>query len=114
MKLERKSFSEDVLMEEREDVELEVSIVGGGALAGSVTTLQTASEEAEGDVQVPCLMAACFLAAGGLDTNPFLVLFGTMIQKMKEKKQKPKRRKNMCEEKNIYIKQKENCIIESY
>ena len=55
-KLERKSFSEDVLMEERDDVELEVSVRGGGALAGSVTTLETA-EEAKGGVTVPpCLM----------------------------------------------------------
>jgi hypothetical protein len=49
-KLERKSFSEDVLMEEREDVELEVSVMGGEALAGSVTTLETA-EEARGMYQ---------------------------------------------------------------
>jgi hypothetical protein len=51
--------------EERDDVEMEVSIMGGGALAGSVTTLETA-EEAKGGVRVPpCLMAADFLAATG-------------------------------------------------
>ena len=87
-KLERKSFSEDVLMEERDDVELEVSVRGGGALAGSVTTLETASEEAKGGVTVPaCLMVADFLAARDLD-DAFLLLFGAMIQKMKEKRQK--------------------------
>ena len=91
-KLERKSFSEDVLMEERDDVELEVSVRGGGALAGSVTTLETASEEAKGGVTVPpCLMVAGFLAARGLD-DAFLLLFGAMIQKMKEKRQKTRRR----------------------
>jgi hypothetical protein len=37
-------------MEEREDVELEVSVMGGEALAGSVTTLETA-EEARGMYQ---------------------------------------------------------------
>ena len=79
-------------MEEREDIELEVSIMGGGALAGSVTTLETASEEAKGGVTVPpCLMVAGFLAATGLD-NAFLLLFGAMIQKMKEKRQKTRKR----------------------
>ena len=86
-KLEGKSFLDNVLMEEREDIELEVSIMGGGALVGSITTLETASEEAKGDVPIPCLMAADFLAATGLD-NAFLLLFGAMIQKMKEKRQK--------------------------
>ena len=86
-KLERKSFSEDVLMEERDDIELEVSVRGEGALAGSVTTLETASEEAKGGVTVPpCLMVAGFLVAWGLD-DACLLLFGAMIQKMKEKRQ---------------------------
>ena len=108
-KLERKSFSEDVLMEEREDVELEVSVMGGEALAGSVTTLETAGEETKGDVPIPCLMAADFLAAMGLDNTLLVILLGAMIQKMKEKRQKTRRRKNMSEEKT-YIKQKEDCI----
>ena len=90
-KLERKSFSEDVLMEEREDVKREFSVMGGEALAGSVTTLETA-EEAKGDVPVPCLMAADFLAATGLDIPFLLGLLGAMIQKMKEKRQKTRRR----------------------
>ena len=112
-KLERKSFSEDVLMEEREDVELEVSVMGGEALAGSVTTLETA-EEAKGDVPVPCLMAADFLAATGLDIPFLLGLLGAMRQKTKEKRQKTRRRKNMSEEKNIYQKEGRLHIIESY
>jgi len=92
-KLERKSFSEDVLMEERDDVELEVSVRGGGALAGSVTTLETASEEANGGVTVPpCLMSADVLAATGLDITFLVGLLGAMIQKMKEKRQKTRRR----------------------
>jgi hypothetical protein len=100
-------------MEEREDVELEVSVMGGEALAGSVTTLETA-EEAKGDVPVPCLMAADFLAATGLDI-PFLVgLRGAMRQKTKEKRQKTRRGKNMSEEKNIYQKEGRLHIIESY
>ena len=113
-KLERKSFSEDVLMEERDDVELEVSIRGGGALAGSVTTLETASEEAKGGVTVPpCLMVAGFLAARDLD-DAFLLLLGAMIQKMKEKRQKTRSRKNMSEEKNIYQTEGRLHIIETY
>jgi hypothetical protein len=100
-------------MEEREDIELEVSVMGGEALAGSVTTLETA-EEAKGDVPVPCLMAADFLAATGLDIPFLLGLLGAMIQKTKEKRQKTRRRKNMSEEKNIYQKEGRLHIIESY
>jgi hypothetical protein len=100
-------------MEEREDVELEVSVMGGEALAGSVTTLETA-EEAKGDVPVPCLMAADFLSATGLDIPFLLGLLGAMIQKTKEKRQKTRRRKNMSEEKNIYQKEGRLHIIESY
>jgi hypothetical protein len=100
-------------MEEREDIELEVSVMGGEALTGSVTTLETA-EEAKGDVPVPCLMAADFLAATGLDIPFLLGLLGAMIQKTKEKRQKTRRRKNMSEEKNIYQKEGRLHIIESY
>ena len=96
-KLEGKSFLDNVLMEEREDIELEVSIMGGEALAGSVTTLENA-EEAKGDVPVPCLMAADFLSATGLDI-PFLLvgLLGAMIQKTKEKRQITRRQKEKYE-----------------
>jgi hypothetical protein len=100
-------------MEEREDVELEVSVMGGEALAGSVTTLETA-EEAKGDVPIPCLMAADFLAATGLDIPFLLGLLGAMRQKTKEKRQKTRRGKNMSEEKNIYQKEGRLHIIESY
>jgi len=56
-------------------------------LAGSVTTLETAGEEAKGNGPVPCLMAACFLAETGGLSDPFLfLLLGAMIQKRKEKK----------------------------
>jgi hypothetical protein len=53
------------------------------------------------------------LAARGLD-NAFLLLFGAMIQKMKEKRQKTRRRKNVSEEKNIYQTEGRLHIIESY
>ena len=49
---------------------------------GSCTALETVSEEAEGDVTVPCLVTV-FLAAGTLDPLHF-----TMIRKMKEKETK--------------------------
>ena len=98
---------------ERDNVELEVCVMGEGALAGSVTTLETA-EEAKGDVPIPCLMAADFLAATGLDNAFLLVLLGAMIQKMKEKRQKTRRRKNMSEEKNMYQTEGRLHIIESY
>jgi hypothetical protein len=56
-------------------------------------------------------MAACFLAETGGLSDPFLfLLLGAMIQKRKEKKQETKRRKNMSEEKNIYIKVKEDGV----
>ena len=88
-KLENKSFSEDRLTEERDDIKLEVSLLGGEALAGSVTTLETAGEEAKGNGPVPCLMAACFLAETGGLSDPFLfLLLGAMIQKRKEKNKK--------------------------
>jgi hypothetical protein len=74
-------------MEEREDVELEVSVRGGGALAGSVTTLETAGEETKGGVPVACLMAADFLAATGFNIPLLVGLLGAMIQKIKEKRQ---------------------------
>ena len=77
---------------ERDNVELEVCVMGGGALAGSVTTLETA-EEAKGGVTVPpCLMSADVLAATGLDITFLVGLLGAMIQKMKEKRQKTRRR----------------------
>ena len=102
---------EERLTEERDNIKLEVSLQGGEALAGSVTTLETAGEEAKGNGPVPCLMAACFLAETGGLSDPFLfLLLGAMIQKRKEKKQEMKRRKNMSEEKNIYIKEKEDGI----
>ena len=78
-------------MEEREDVELEVSIMGGEALAGSVTTPAT-----------------------GLDIPFLLGLLGAMIQKMKEKRQKTRSRKNMSEEKNIYQTEGRLHMIETY
>ena len=56
---------------------------------GSVTTLETAGEEAKGNGPVPCLMAACFLAETGGLGDPFLfLLLGAMIQKRKEKNKK--------------------------
>ena len=95
-KLERKSFSEDVLTEEREDVELEVSIWGGEALAGRVTTLETKSEEEKGNVPLPCLVAAGFLVARDLVIR-FLDCFGAMIHTMEAKRQNTKKRKKMYE-----------------
>ena len=55
-------------------------------MAGSVTTLETAGEEAKGNGPVPCLMVACFLAeTGGLSDSFLFLLLGAMIQKRKEK-----------------------------
>ena len=85
-------------------------------MAGSVTTLETAGEEAKGNGPVPCLMAACFLAETGGLSDPFLfLLLGAMIQKRKEKKTRnEEKEKYEGGEKHIYQSEGRWRIIESY